>query len=1341
MKKVENTKSDLGLWLGFIGVGLIAILMIIPGQFRSQAGEKEKSKGFSQTKSQDEGIPKMWDIREQKESYNDLVNFRSKIGRNAVDVADVRQKFVVAEDALKRRLPNAKIEYNTDIRIPEVITPDVYQDKIEFLTSPSGAKRTDILRGFINQNNELVGLSNQQINSLKVAADYTNPDGNLSFVHFDQIINGIPVFRGEVKAGFTKNNQIIRVINNLAPGLDYGSLSTDFRDPLDAVKIAAEHIKHQLTTRDVSRNDATSNNLKTVFGEGDWATTAEKMYFPTEPGVAVPSWKILIWQPVNAYYVIVDAETGTVLWHKNITEDQTEAATYQVYNNTNAFMQAADSPAPLSPGPLTPTAGTQGVVGTRTNVTLIGNEAPNTFNNNGWINNGGNTTDGNNVEAGIDRDGVDGVDTPLIAGIPNRVFTSTWNPPPGSPAPGDEPLTAQAQRGAVTQMFYVMNRYHDSMYRLGFVEQANNFQADNFGRGGAGADRVSAEGQDSAGTDNANFSVTSDGTRGRMQMFLWTGPTPDYDGTGDAEVILHEVTHGTSIRLHGNGVGLGNNMSRGMGEGWSDFYAEAMLSEPTDPINGLYTTGGYVTHLIAAGFTGNYYYGIRRFPRAPITFLGTNGRPHNPFTFRYINAGCAALIDGSTSAFPRGPVGSTQCDQVHNIGEIWSSLLWEVRNRMVTRLGFTAGTTRVLQVVTDGMKLAPLSPTLIQERDAIIAAAAALPLAPEGTADVADVREGFRVRGMGFSASIQTVSPAAVTEAFDSPNARFADPLTVSDSTGDNDGFPEPGENVLLTIPVSNPNTGGAITSVMANVNGGTNVAYGTIADGATVTRQIPYTVNAATLCGALETITINVTSSIGAQIPVTKTFRVGAPIGGAPATFSNAAAITINDNAPATPYPSNITVSGLTGNKTIRMKINGFSHTFPADVDMLLVGPGGQKFTPMSDTGGTTAVTGVVFDLVDTAAAVIPTASLPAGDHKPSNVTAGDLFAAPAPVGPYLEAAPAGVATFGSVFGTSGATMNGTWSLYVLDDAGIDVGTIANGWSLTFESNDYLCFLAPTGKRSDFDGDGKTDLSVFRPSEGNWYLNRSTAGLAIVNYGISTDVIAPGDYDGDGKTDEAVFRASTVVGAPDFFVLNSATSTLSGASWGVPGDLPVVADYDGDNKDDFAVWRSTPGEFYVLNSTNGLLRYKLFGTPGDKPVPADYNGDNRTDFALYRPSTGIWYVADNVTNAETYTSFGISTDMPVVADYDGDAKDDIAVFRPSNGFWYIRNSTGGISYVPFGATGDVPVPGDYDGDGKYDQAVYRGGTWFVNRSTSGVTIQPFGLATDRPTPRWYNPQ
>ncbi|MBK7393222.1 MAG: M36 family metallopeptidase [Chloracidobacterium sp.] len=210
-------------------------------------------------------------------------------------------------------------------------------------------------------------------------------------------------------------------------------------------------------------------------------------------------------------------------------------------------------------------------------------------------------------------------------------------------------------------------------------------------------------------------------------------------------------------------------------------------------------------------------------------------------------------------------------------------MLWEVRNRMVTRLGHTAGTTRVLQVVTDGMKLAPVGPTILQERDAIIAAAAALPLAPSASLDVVDVREGFRVRGAGFSASIQNAGTGTnntvVTEAFDFPNVQHINPFSVSDTTGNNNGFPEPGENVLLSVPVTNT-TGATITNVLVNVNGGTNANYGTINDGQTVTQQIPFAIPVAAACGSTQNVNINVSSTVGAQTPVPRSFVLGNPQG-----------------------------------------------------------------------------------------------------------------------------------------------------------------------------------------------------------------------------------------------------------------------------------------------------------------------------------------------------------------------------------------------------------------------------------------------------------------------------
>ncbi len=895
MNTDENKVTRTSILLALSVIGLVAILAIIPAVFKTSAGNRSENGRNNKTVSHEDGIEN-YDIRTDKSKSDMLFGFRLPARKNALEIADVRDRFVAGEDLLRQKVPTLKVEYNEDIRTPEVIAPDVEQGRA-FLTDASTAKPSSVLRQFISDNNSLVGVEKAQVNQLKTTADYTNPDGNLSYAHLEQTINGVPVFRGEIKAGFTKDGEMFRVINNLAPGLDYDELSTDFGDPSDAVKAAAANINYELKDSESNQNYAVSSDLKAVFGTGDWATTAEKMYFPTEPGVARTAWRVLIWKPTNAYYVILDAETGTMLWRKNISSDQTQAATYNVYSATTNMLRSLNSPAPIVPGLNAPTPGTQGAVVPRSNVTLVGNESPNTFNNLGWMNdniNGVNgTTDGNNVQAGLDIDGTNGVDA-TVNGT-NRTFNFAYNPAPGNPAPGDAPTLPAYRNGAVTQLFYLTNRYHDELYKLGFTEQARNFQNDNFGRGGSAADRVSAESQDSSGTNNANFGTPADGGRGRMQMYIFSGPNPDYDGDLDADIVTHELTHGTSNRLIGNGGGLSGNRSGSMGEGWSDFYGLSLLTDPNATLAANYVTGGYATYLLTSTYTYNYYYGIRRFPYAIKSFTGgPNNRSHNPLTFADIDPAQANLTDGAYAANP--VFAGNSATEVHNAGEVWAVALWEVRAQFINRLGGTAGNLKALQLVTDGMKLTPLSPNFIQARDAVISAATAT-----AAADVVDVREGFRIRGMGFGA--QDNSPAVV-ESFAVPNVEMTDPFSVNDAPGNNNGFAEPGENVLLNVAIINK-TGATVNNVSVNVNGGTNVSYGSITNSQTVTRQIPYQIPANTPCGSLLSVTINISSDAGTLTPQTRSIRVGTPV------FGSAAQNFDGVTAPALPVGWTQTKSG----------------------------------------------------------------------------------------------------------------------------------------------------------------------------------------------------------------------------------------------------------------------------------------------------------------------------------------------------------------------------------------------------------------------------------------------
>ncbi len=273
---------------------------------------------------------------------------------------------------------------------------------------------------------------------------------------------------------------------------------------------------------------------------------------------------------------------------------------------------------------------------------------------------------------------------------------------------------------------------------------------------------------------------------------------------------------------------------------------------------------------------------------------------------------------------------------------------------------------------------------------------------------------------------------------------------------------------------------------------------------------------------------------------------------------------------------------------------------------------------------------------------------------------------------------------------------------------------------------------------RADFDGDGKSDISVYRPSNGVWFLQQSTAGFGGLSFGINGDLPIPGDYDNDGKTDIAIYRP----GAPGtFYVFKSSNSSVVINQWGTTGDTPVSGDFDGDGFSDFTVFRPSSGGWFTIKSAGGFA-INTFGQAGDLPVAGDYDGDGKTDLAVFRGGT-TWFIAPSSNpGSPIISSWGVAGDLGVPADYDGDGKDDIAVFRPSNGAWYVVGSSTGIAINSWGISGDIPVPGDYDGDGKDDLAVFRpsSGIWYLFRSTAGVSIFGFGLNGDIPVPKGYLP-
>ncbi|MCX8156037.1 MAG: M36 family metallopeptidase [Verrucomicrobiae bacterium] len=347
----------------------------------------------------------------------------------------------------------------------------------------------------------------------------------------------------------------------------------------------------------------------------------------------------------------------------------------------------------------------------------------------GWLSPGDTETRGNNVTAHTDRDGNNEPDLPRPTAN-NRVF--------------DFPLDlntspTNSSAASVVNVFYWCNFAHDRFYELGFTESAGNFQQTNFNRGGLGGDPVIADVQDGEGFNNANFSTPPyDGMSPRMQMYIFNAPHPDRDGALDAEVILHEYTHGLSERLVGAGYGIVESQTAGMAEGWSDFMAMALLSHPQQSLASNYPFSAYVARMFGGILAENYYYGLRRYP------YSTNLAVH-PLTFKDIDPTQASFHFG----VPRNPAIGTSASQVHNQGEVWCAVLWDMRANLIARHGFATGNWLAMQLVVDGMRNCPANPNFLHARDAILLADR---ISFQG-ANRAEIWAAFARRGMGAMAS------------------------------------------------------------------------------------------------------------------------------------------------------------------------------------------------------------------------------------------------------------------------------------------------------------------------------------------------------------------------------------------------------------------------------------------------------------------------------------------------------------------------------------------------------------------------------------------------------------
>jgi len=575
------------------------------------------------------------------------------------------------------------------------------------LSGSLGGDAESAARAYLRQNADLFAMNAGDVQRLVVVAENPLVGTDSTVVVFGQRDQGRDVFATRVTVTVDAVGRVLLVSggfrpNAAAPGAP--SLGAE-----EAVARAAGSFGRAVAALAV-RSRGTDATQRTVFANSVAERvrnasdiTAELVTFPLPGGrQARLAWKTVIEEsPIGWYETLVDAQSGEVLYRRNLYKSAAEGNVFRVQH--------------------------PGIAGAAQQITSFTGAS---FDNNGWVTD--RRTSGNNVNAYQDTDGNDASDfQPETAASGdaayqhfNYNFTNAWGTTMGTDITTD-------QAAVVTQLFYYANVYHDYTYGLGFTEGNRNFQVDNFGRGGSGGDPVLAEADDSFMTEccNANFGTPADGSSPRMQMFVGKGPDNNWmQRAMNGDTVFHESTHGLSHRLVGGGTLGTGSQTNAMGEGWGDFMATSYWN---DPVYGEYNNGNNT--------------------------IGIRGVAYDNSTLKY-----SGLCSGG-------------CEE-HSDGEIWATVLWDLRAKLVTRYGYDAarptatpanpaGNRRAEQLVVDAMLASGSTPDFLDMRDSILAA----DVSRYAGADTCLIWGVFAAREMGFDAVSN--SQSSVTAGTNGPTA------------------------------------------------------------------------------------------------------------------------------------------------------------------------------------------------------------------------------------------------------------------------------------------------------------------------------------------------------------------------------------------------------------------------------------------------------------------------------------------------------------------------------------------------------------------------------------------
>lgn len=592
-----------------------------------------------------------------------------------------------------------------------------------YLTDPARGEPMSIAIDFVRRNVEALGLEAVDLTDYAVTNVVPSSVSGATRIYLQQRHRGIPVYNAQLQINVNREGRIISVNNSFVPGLARSVRGLQPRVHLpgavgEALRFSGRAARTPALLRapsgaqQAARVDHTDISLEPIDGK--------LMWLPIQPGETRLVWNFQIHElsKENIWDLNVDAQSGKV-WTRF---DWVAGDQYRVYPHP------VESPNHTSPLP--PSDG-------RALVINPANTLASPF---GWHDTNRvagpeyTVTQGNNAEAYTDtnRDNV----------------PDTGSKPSGGSAlnfdfPINLTLAPSAYRpAAVTNLFYLNNIIHDIQYQYGFDEAAGNFQVNNYGRGGLGNDSVRAEAQDGSGTNNANFGTPPDGSRPRMQMFIWTNPNPDRDGDLDASIVIHEYGHGISNRLVGGPSNVSCLTNRQQpGEGLSDWWALAYTARPEHTGR---TPRGIGTYALNQPTTGR---GIRAQPYSTDPMVNT-------WTYQSING----------AAIP------------HGVGAVWAQAAWEVYWKLVDRWGFSpnlydamgsAGNQRMMLYVNEGLKNTACNPTFTQVRDGILQAAADL----HGGEDVCPMWQAFAAFGLGTNAISGGASSTTPTNGFNVPTS------------------------------------------------------------------------------------------------------------------------------------------------------------------------------------------------------------------------------------------------------------------------------------------------------------------------------------------------------------------------------------------------------------------------------------------------------------------------------------------------------------------------------------------------------------------------------------------